>query len=549
MPRLDPLLRELAKHESGTLILDPGKQPQLSLEGNERALSKAVLRSELIAVLLQEAGPSSATGRFRYELDGVDFEFDVMQDNGTCRARVTRREAGSDVEVAPPAAEPVLDAVEVEASLETLEIPDMPEPPAPSVEPAVIAAPPPAEEVAADVPMASEVPIAPEVPDSLSAAQTIPVPESLASSSAIEGQPMPDVEELLESLISRSGSDLHLSSNQKPRMRVHGDLLEIAGLQAPKPDGLQDRLWRVTPERNRNEFREKHDTDFAIEIPGQARFRVNLFRDREGIGAVFRQIPYEIPTFEQLGLPETLRSLAHLSKGLVLVTGPTGSGKSTTLAALVDLVNESRRDHIITIEDPIEFVHTSKNSLIHQREPGVHTTSFGQALRAALREDPDVILVGEMRDLETVAIAIETAETGHLVFGTLHTTTAPSTVERIVDQFPGDRQEQIRMMLADSLCAVVSQTLLKKIEGGRVAALEILICTPAVSNLIREGKTFQIASAMQTGRKVGMITQNDSLYELVSKKIVAPEEAYLKAADKEALVKKLEADGISVNRR
>ena len=228
--------------------------------------------------------------------------------------------------------------------------------------------------------------------------------------------------------------------------------------------------------------------------------------------------------------------------------GSGGSGKSTTLAALVDLVNESRRDHIITIEDPIEFVHASKRSLIHQREPGVHTLSFGQALRAALREDPDVILVGEMRDLETIAIAIETAETGHLVFGTLHTTTAPSTVERIVDQFPGDRQEQVRMMLADSLRAVVSQTLLKKIEGGRVAALEILICTPAVSNLIREGKTFQIASAMQTGRKVGMVTQTDSLYELVTRKIVAPEEAVLKAADREALIKKLQVDGIAVKK-
>jgi len=329
-------------------------------------------------------------------------------------------------------------------------------------------------------------------------------------------------------------------------MRVQGDLLELKRYLPPKSDELKERLWKITPERNRNEFEEKHDTDFAVELPGQARFRVNLFEDRAGIGAVFRQIPYEIPTFEQLGLPEVLRSLAHLTKGLVLVTGPTGSGKSTTLAALVDLVNESRPDHIITIEDPIEFVHTSKRSLIHQREPGVHTLSFAQALRAALREDPDVLLVGEMRDLETIAIAIETAETGHLVMGTLHTSTAPSTVERIVDQFPSDRQEQIRMMLAESLRAVVSQTLLKKIDGGRIAAFEILICTPAVANLIREGKTFQIASAMQTGRQVGMKTQTDSLYDLVTKKVVSPEEAYLKAVDKEALVKKLQADGIKV---
>ncbi len=537
MARLDPLLRELAKHESGTLILDPGRQPHLQVNGGERAISKAVLQSELISVLLQETGPSAATGRFRYELEGLEFEFDVTNDNGTCRAQITQSSA--------PA---VLDEPIPEPPVAT-EVPEIADPPAPTEVPTPVEVPPPA-----DVPMASQVPIAAGapmlagLPPAGTGAQTIPVPEGLVASSRGEDRPMPEISELLESLISRGGSDLHLSSNQRPRMRVHGDLLELEEMLAPRPDGLKERLWKVTPERNRNEFREKHDTDFAMEIPGQARFRVNLFEDREGIAAVFRQIPYEIPSFEQLGLPDTLRSLAQLSKGLVLVTGPTGSGKSTTLAAIVDLVNESRRDHIITIEDPIEFVHTSKSSLIHQREPGVHTLSFGQALRAALREDPDVILVGEMRDLETIAIAIETAETGHLVFGTLHTTTAPSTVERIVDQFPGDRQEQIRMMLADGLRAVVSQTLLKSIEGGRVAALEILICTPAVSNLIREGKTFQIASAMQTGRKVGMITQTEALYELVRKKIVAPEEAYLKAVDKEALVKKLEPDGISIKR-
>ncbi len=359
---------------------------------------------------------------------------------------------------------------------------------------------------------------------------------------------LPEISELLDLLITDGGSDLHLSSKQRPRMRINGELLELEQFLPPKPDGLRQRLWQVTPERNRGEFEKKHDTDFALELPGQARFRVNLFEDRAGIGAVFRQIPYEIPTFEELRLPEVLRSLAHLSKGLVLVTGPTGSGKSTTLAALLDLINQTRPDHVITIEDPIEFVHTSKRSLIHQREPGVHTLSFAQALRAALREDPDVILVGEMRDLETVAIAIETAETGHLVLGTLHTTSAPSTVERIVDQFPADRQQQVRMMLADSLRAVVSQTLLKKIDGGRVAAFEILICTPAVANLIREGKTFQIASAMQTGRQVGMMTQTESLYGLVKSKVVTVEEAYLKAVDKEALVKKLAADGIAIQR-
>jgi twitching motility protein PilT len=281
---------------------------------------------------------------------------------------------------------------------------------------------------------------------------------------------------------------------------------------------------------------ERHDTDFAYEIPGVARFRVNVFRDRHGVGAVFRQIPIEILTAKQLNLPEAVVRLGDLSKGLVLVTGPTGSGKSTTLAALVDYVNETRTDHIITIEDPVEFVHRNKKCLVNQREIGSHTRSFKDALRAALREDPDIVLVGEMRDLETIAIAIETAETGHLVFGTLHTTTAMSTVDRIVDQFPADRQQQVRVMLADSLKGVVAQTLLRKIGGGRVAALEILLTNNAVANLIRDGKTFQLPSVLQTSKAQGMRLLNDSLLDLVKQGLVEPREAYLKSIDKSALL-------------
>jgi twitching motility protein PilT len=329
-------------------------------------------------------------------------------------------------------------------------------------------------------------------------------------------------------------------------MRVHGDLDELPDYSPLAPDELVALLDAIAPERNREQFAATNDTDFAHELPGRARFRVNFFRDFRGPGAVLRTIPSRIPTFEELGLPEAIRGLAHLAKGLVLVTGPTGSGKSTTLAAIVDLVNRTRSDHVITIEDPIEFVHPSKKCLVNQREVGVSTGSFKQALRAALREDPDVVLVGEMRDLETISIAIETAETGHLVFGTLHTTTAPSTIERLVDQFPGDRQGQIRMMLADSLKAVIAQTLLKRIGGGRVAAYEILIATPAVSNLIREGKTYQIASAMQTGRAQGMLRLNDALFELIDKGIVEARAAYLQAVDKEALVQKLRAAGKSL---
>jgi twitching motility protein PilT len=299
------------------------------------------------------------------------------------------------------------------------------------------------------------------------------------------------------------------------------------------------------PEKNRKEFTDRHDTDFAYEIAELARFRSNVFADRQGPGAVFRVIPSKILTAEQLGLSPAILQLCMLNKGLVLVTGPTGSGKSTTLCAMIDHINRNRQDHIITIEDPIEFVHPNQQCLINQREVHTHTDSFKAALRAALREDPDIVLVGELRDLETVAIAIETAETGHLVFGTLHTTTAASTVDRIVDQFPADRQEQIRIMLSESLRGVIAQNLCRKIGGGRIAALEVLIATPPVCNLIREAKTFQIPSMMQVGRAAGMVALNDALMELVTKKLVEPEEAYLKAVDKasfEGLLKRANID-------
>jgi twitching motility protein PilT len=289
------------------------------------------------------------------------------------------------------------------------------------------------------------------------------------------------------------------------------------------------------------EYKEGGDTDWAYEIEGLARFRCNGARDRHGPMAVFRIIPTTVRTADEMGLSREVQNLCYLTKGLVVVTGPTGSSKSTTLAALVDLINRTRTDHIITIEDPIEFVHQSKKCLVTQRQVGLHTRSFKHALRAALREDPDIILVGEMRDLETVSIAIETAETGHLVFGTLHTTTAASTIDRIIDQFPADRQSQVRVMLSESMRGVIAQTLCKKIGGGRVAAREILLSIPAVSNLIREGKTFQIPSIIQTNRKVGMITLNDALIDLVDGKQVEPREAYMKAVDKTGFAALLKA--------
>ncbi|MCA9002882.1 MAG: type IV pilus twitching motility protein PilT, partial [Planctomycetes bacterium] len=331
-----------------------------------------------------------------------------------------------------------------------------------------------------------------------------------------------------------------------PMFRLHGDMVPVDGCPVISPTQMKQILMEICPAENKRQYDTDHDTDFAYEIPGLARFRVNFFRDLRGAGAVFRVIPEEILTLEQLELPQSVKDLCYLSKGLVLVTGPTGSGKSTTLAAMVDHINKNRADHIITIEDPVEFVHKDHKCLINQRQVGNHTNSFKRALRAALREDPDIVLVGEMRDLETIEIAIETAETGHLVFGTLHTTTAPSTVDRIIDQFPSDRQAQIRTMLSSSLKGVVAQTLCKKKPKGRVAALEIMIVNSAISSQIREGKTHQIASTMQMGVKLGMCTLNDSLERLVKNGLVEPDEAYIKAVDKEGFSSKMAGLGIQV---
>ena len=306
-------------------------------------------------------------------------------------------------------------------------------------------------------------------------------------------------------------------------------------------------VYGILDEDVRQAFEAKRDADCAYEIPGLSRFRVNVFEDRKGVGAVIRQIPVEILRAEQLGLPPSVLELCFLTKGLVLVTGPTGSGKSTTLAAMVDHINKNRSDHMITIEDPIEFVHENQRCLINQRQVGDHTESFKAALRAALREDPDVVLVGEMRDLETIAIAIETAETGHLVFGTLHTTTAMATIDRIIDQFPPDQQAQIRVMLSDSLKGVVAQVLCKKKGGGRVAALEVLLGNSALASLIRDGKTFQIPSVMQTSKRQGMFTMNDSLLRLVKENLVEPKEAWMKAVDKNGLLGLFRSGGIPVD--
>ena len=400
--------------------------------------------------------------------------------------------------------------------------------PDPSATPAAAPPPPPAP-----VPV-----VAPPAPAA--------APPASSGSTTFASVGSPAIDRLFRLMIDAKASDLHLSSGMPPLVRKDGRILPLEeGATPVTPAEMIALLDPIMPAPNAEEFSRRNDTDFAYEIKGLARFRANVFLDRKGRGAVFRVIPAKILTAEELGLSPHILKLCKLNKGLVLVTGPTGSGKSTTLCAMIDYINRNRSDHIITIEDPIEFVHENKGCLINQREVGTHTEGFKTALRAAMREDPDIMLVGELRDLETVHIALETAETGHLVFGTLHTTTAASTVDRVIDQFPTAQQAQIRIMLSESLKGVIAQNLCRKIGGGRIAALEILLINSAISNLIREAKTFQIPSMMQVGRAHGMVALNDALMDLVSKKMVEPEEAYMKAVDKaafEALLKRANID-------
>ena len=349
---------------------------------------------------------------------------------------------------------------------------------------------------------------------------------------------MAKIDELFRMMAEQGASDLHLISGQPPALRIDGELERIAGQAVLTQDTLQPLLHEILPESKMEQFESTGDVDFGYEIAGVARFRSNLFNHKYGIGAVFRKIPSTVLTAEDLGLPPILTRAAMLKKGLV--TGPTGSGKSTTLAAMVDYANKNRKDHILTVEDPIEFVHQSQGCIVNHREVGLHTMTFASALRGALREDPDIILVGEMRDLETISLAVEAAATGHLVFGTLHTENAAKTVDRIVEVFPHGEQPQIRNTLSTALRVVVAQNLFKRIDKkGRCAALEILVCTPAVGNLIRDAKTVQIASVMQTGKAMGMQTLDDAIQDLLTKKWISPEEAYEKSIDKNRFAKLL----------
>jgi twitching motility protein PilT len=345
----------------------------------------------------------------------------------------------------------------------------------------------------------------------------------------------PRLDAMLERMIAEGASDLHLSAAHRPHWRVDGEMQALKDAGVLGASEVQELLEPVMEARHRAQFQSEGDSDFAYSIPGVARFRVNVFKDHRGVNAVLRLIPSKILSLEQLGLPPVIQNFCDMPKGLVLVTGPTGSGKSTTLAAMIDAMNRNQKLHVVTIEDPIEFVHQSQQSLVNQRELGGHTSSFARALRAALREDPDVILVGEMRDLETIALALEAANTGHLVFATLHTNSAVGAVDRVIDQFPAGQQEQIRSTLADVLRGVVAQTLVRGASGGRLAVLEVMVVNFAISNLIREGKTVQVAGLMQSNKALGMSLLNEELGRLVEAKKISMEEALAAAVDKEDL--------------
>src|SRR6184192_2463997 len=514
--RIDPFVDVLLREGGDQLYLLPDEPVTMVKDGRPRKVSRQPLTDQHIYALLVEVAPSEAADHIDKK---AETEFEYIADRGMVRVRIVP-EMGRLTAVVAPSGNAAAAGAPAPAAQRPSGATAAPPAPAAQRAPAVAGG-------RAAAPAASHQPPA-GLPVDFAASQYQGAERALG--------------ELLKALVTSASSDLHLRVAEPPVFRTHGEMKRQS--TAPlSPEQLELMLLSVMPERNRSEWKETGDSDFAYEIRGLARFRVNAARDRKGPMAVFRVIPAQVVTVEQLGITKEVQQLCYLTKGLVLVTGPTGSGKSTTLCSLVDLVNRMRTDHIITIEDPIEFVHENKKCVITQRQVGVHTDSFKSALRAALREDPDIVLVGEMRDLETIAIAIETAETGHLVFGTLHTTTAASTVDRIIDQFPADRQAQIRVMLSESLKGVVSQTLCKKLGGGRVAAREILLATPAISNLIREGKTFQIPSIIQTSKQLGMLTLNDALIELVEKKEISPDEAYVKSVEKTGLAASLKAKG------
>ncbi len=522
MSRIDNYLQSMDRFKATGLVLSSGSNVVLKFPAGDRAATQTTTHAQ-VRELIREIAPAKSMSEiergsmasFSYQGASSNYDVSVLPKGAIWKVMVS------------PASAAAAGSVDAPLEVERSPLAGLAESSAPRQY-----TPPPAESF--QTPKKSERSLDSQVAIGISGKQGISREES--------GW----IDRILRHMMEAGASDVHLSSASIPYWRVDGNIERIPWESEMDPDFLEKQIESISPKENWQEFCQRNDTDFAYEVPGLSRFRVNVFRDRKGVGTVMRTIPFEIPSAEELGLPDAVLDMANLSKGLVLVTGPTGSGKSTTLAALIDHINLTRKDHLITIEDPIEFVHPNKQCLVNQREVKRHTNSFKDALRAALREDPDIVLVGEMRDLETIEIAVETAETGHLVFGTLHTTTAPSTVDRIIDQFPPDRQEQIRQMLSTSLKGVISQVLCRKKGGGRVAAHEILIGTPAVSNLIRESKTFQLFSLMQTNKNLGMIKLEDSLMKLVNEDQIEPLEAYRRANNKQEFATMLKRAGIVI---
>ncbi|HJV91343.1 MAG TPA: PilT/PilU family type 4a pilus ATPase [Holophagaceae bacterium] len=539
MAQLDKLLQHVVPRGGRRLILEPDKVPILELASGDTspllpnplpAVMVEVLASDIIPPHQKTSWQMGSGVTFEYKLGDQGFRIQCLKDGGTIK-----------VVAEPGPVQPKLTP---------------PPPRRPDAHPGTPALTPPAPRIELDLPRAGSHGAI--HPPATSAPAPAPSQGHGSGPSGVRPgrRPTPKqgshplATQLFRALLEAKGSDLHCSSFECPIVRVSGDMKDLEDFGILSDQQLLELMEAVATEDGWRQFCETNDADFAYAFEeGGCRLRMNYFLDRVGPGFVCRVIPNEIPDPDKLGLPDPIRRLAGLQKGLVLVTGPTGSGKSTTLAAIIDIANRQRHDHILTLEDPIEFVHPRKKCLVNQREVHTHTDSFKAGLRAALREDPDIILVGEMRDLETISLALETAITGHLVFGTLHTNSAISTIDRVVDQFPADRQQQIRVMLADALKCVVSQTLLKKIGGGRVAALETLFISPAIANLIREGKNFQIPSAMQTGRQYGQRLMNDALTDLIKAKQVEPMEAYLKCPDKESFVQACKRAGIAFDLR
>jgi twitching motility protein PilT len=497
MAQLDRLVSALAAAPGATVLLTEDNPAELFGGGQMRPLTAHPLSARQILALVREVAPPSAMTDLEV---GQLCSFTYPGEAGPVRVTVERGSGGVRVRLGDPAA--------ASGEFPALRVPAIATPSWPLIA----------------IGEADEAPPA---------------------STGLGGQvaPRARLEALVTMLLERGASDLHLRAGEPPVLRLHGELLRLEGAPVLTAPEIGAMLEAMLPPRNAAEFAARLDTDFAWAFGTRARFRVNAFQGRTGPAAALRAIPPDVVTVEDLDLPHELRTLAQLPSGLVLVTGPTGSGKTTTLCALLDLVNRTRPDHIVTVEDPIEFVHVGKRGLVTQREVGEHAEGFARALRAALREDPDVVLVGEMRDLETTRAAIEMAETGHLVFATLHTNTATSSIERMIDQFPGEQQEQIRLMLSETLRAVISQVLCRRVGGGRVAAREVLLVTPAVANLVREKKTYQLPSVLQTSRKQGMSTLADALVDLVTAGVVEPREAWQHAADKGAMVGALRAAG------